>query len=122
MSAASICFNNGDTMATIKSIDDLNSIRKLIDNTMDDVWLGGNDIASEGNFVWTTGEPFTFTRWAEEDLMWGFANEPNNSGAGENCVMMSNHHGGSEDRTWHDVACKTSPPAASWNGEWVGEK
>ena len=108
MSAASICFNNGDTMATIKSIDDLNSIIKLLNNSMDDAWIGGNDIASEGNFVWTTEEPFTFTRWAVEDLQNGLVNEPNNSGAGENCVMMGNPHGGSEDRLWHDVPCKTS--------------
>lgn len=35
-------------------------------------WIGANDVASEANFVWVTGEPFTYTNW------WG--GEPNNSG------------------------------------------
>lgn len=27
-------------------------------------WLGGNDVASEGNFEWVTGETFGYTNWA----------------------------------------------------------
>lgn len=33
-------------------------------------WLGGNDIASEGTWTWTTGEAFTYANWA--------GGEPNN--------------------------------------------
>ena len=35
-------------------------------------WIGLTDKASEGNFVWVTGEPFVYNNW--------FAGEPNNSG------------------------------------------
>lgn len=35
-------------------------------------WLGATDAASEGSFLWLTGEPFSFTDWAGD--------EPNNSG------------------------------------------
>ena len=33
-------------------------------------WIGFNDIEEEGNWVWTSGEPVTYTNWAEA--------EPNN--------------------------------------------
>jgi hypothetical protein len=41
--------------------------------------IGFTDAAQEGTFVWTSGEPVTFTNWA--------AGEPNNQGggAGEDC-------------------------------------
>src|SRR4051812_33400035 len=33
-------------------------------NNLNGGWIGFNDIASEGKFAWTTGEPVTFTNWA----------------------------------------------------------
>src|SRR5262245_35395145 len=27
-------------------------------------WIGSSDVASEGTFTWTSGEPVTFTNWA----------------------------------------------------------
>ncbi|MDA0802983.1 MAG: lectin-like protein [Planctomycetota bacterium] len=35
------------------------------------IWIGANDVASEGVWAWTTGEPFTFSAWN--------AGEPNNA-------------------------------------------
>ncbi len=35
------------------------------------LWIGFNDVASEGHFVWSSGEPVTYTRWV--------AGEPNNA-------------------------------------------
>lgn len=35
------------------------------------LWIGLNDVMSEGNFVWVSGEPVTYTNWA--------TGEPNNS-------------------------------------------
>ncbi|MFN6104044.1 MAG: lectin-like protein [Planctomycetaceae bacterium] len=35
------------------------------------LWIGLNDVASEGNFVWSSGQPVVFTKWA--------LGEPNNN-------------------------------------------
>lgn len=35
-------------------------------------WIGANDVAAEGTFVWVTGEPFAYTNW--------WSGEPNNAG------------------------------------------
>jgi hypothetical protein len=35
------------------------------------MWIGFNDVAAEGTWIWSSGEPVTFTRWAP--------GEPNNS-------------------------------------------
>ncbi len=35
------------------------------------IWIGANDVAVEGQWEWTTGEPFTFSAWN--------AGEPNNA-------------------------------------------
>ena len=29
-------------------------------------WLGGNDVSTEGTFVWSDGEDFSYTNWAPE--------------------------------------------------------
>ena len=43
------------------------------------LWIGLNDAANEGTFVWSSGEPVTYTHWS--------LGEPN-SGAGEHYVHM----------------------------------
>ena len=50
-------------------------------------WIGFTDQASEGDFVWVTGEPVTYTNWN--------AGEPNDSG-GEDFVEIR------DDGTWND--------------------
>jgi cysteine-rich repeat protein len=45
----------------------------------DSAWIGGNDIAVEGDYTWTDGTPWMFEQWAP--------NEPNGS-TKENCVFM----------------------------------
>jgi hypothetical protein len=44
------------------------------------LWIGLNDAAVEGEFVWASGEPVAFTKFA--------AGEPNNSGSGEDYVHI----------------------------------
>jgi hypothetical protein len=52
------------------------------------VWIGLNDLASEGNFVWTSGEAVTYTNWR--------AGEPN-GGTNENVTIIRHEEG-----QWND--------------------
>ena len=69
------------------------------------MWIGINDIAVEGTFVWSDGSPNAYTRWN-----WG---EPNNAGNNEDCTTLEGHGG------WNDLncsnhrqfACKYTDPA-----------
>ncbi len=53
-----------------------------INAKVDEVWIGYNDVASEGNFVWITGETSTYTLWN--------GGEPNNYNGEDHVVMYSN--------------------------------
>lgn len=61
------------------------------------VWIGGNDIAVEGQWVWADGTPFPaagsggYNVWAP--------NEPNNAGNSEDCLVFR------YDNYWNDANC-----------------
>jgi hypothetical protein len=61
------------------------------------LWIGFNDVATEGQFVWSSGEPVTFADWAP--------GEPNN-------------YGGNED--FAAIYPPSHPSASLWN-DW-GER
>jgi hypothetical protein len=56
------------------------------------VWLGFNDLAVEGTFVWVNGDPVTYTNWD--------GGEPNNSNGVEDCAQMWRTKG-----YWNDGNC-----------------
>ena len=53
-------------------------------------WIGINDFESEGNFEWVSGQPVTYTNWAD--------GEPNNDGNQDYCWMNY-----SNTRQWDDI-------------------
>ncbi|HUS36371.1 MAG TPA: LamG-like jellyroll fold domain-containing protein [Verrucomicrobiae bacterium] len=57
------------------------------------LWIGLNDFAKEGAYVWSSGQTSVFRRWA--------AGEPNNSQAGEDFVAMY-YPGHSSGGMWND--------------------
>jgi len=59
------------------------------------IWIGLNDEAVEGEFVWYDQSPVTYTNWA--------TGEPNNSGGNEDCVQI--YPTGSEPGKWNDLPC-----------------
>ena len=48
----------------------------------DDVWIGLNDISSEGVFEWINGDPY------RNEVAW-LPGQPSNSGGNENCVHIN---------------------------------
>lgn len=70
-------------------------------------WIGLNDMAEEGTYVWTTGEVFQFGNWT---IAGGVAWEPNNGANGyyapdEDAVLMNFHFllQGDYFGTWNDI-------------------
>jgi hypothetical protein len=66
--AKQACISMGGHLVTIADIAE----QTFVFNTWPSGWIGFNDEASEGSFVWVTGEPVTFTNWNP--------GEPNNAG------------------------------------------
>jgi hypothetical protein len=64
------------------------------------IWIGFNDAASEGNFVWASGEAVTYTNWR--------AGEPNNNLGLENYAYILNE-GQSWDGQWNDFQNQPVP-------------
>ena len=64
-------------------------IETLVPGT--EVWIGGNDLVNEMEFVWISGEPFVFTNWR--------SGEPN--GNNEDCITYQDQLGG----VWDDRPC-----------------
>ena len=62
------------------------------------VWMGGNDIAANGAWIWEDGKPWgVYTAW--------ISGEPN-GGDSESCLEM--FKSGSYHGLWNDVSCRTS--------------
>ncbi|MDC3957094.1 hypothetical protein KEG38_24745 [Polyangium jinanense] len=55
-------------------------------------WLGLTDIATEGTFVWESGEPLAYTHWGQD--------QPDDYNASEDCVEMYHVTG-----EWNDDNC-----------------
>lgn len=55
-----------------------------------EIWIGINDVSVEGQFVWHSGQPVTFTNWN--------STEPNDSGGIEEFGVMATASGG-----WNDA-------------------
>jgi len=56
------------------------------------LWIGLNDVAQEGQFVWYSGEPVTYTNW--------YPSEPNDNGGIEDWVQIYNFSSGGYQ--WND--------------------
>lgn len=87
------------------TIEDVGENNYLINNTVlkanvnEGIWLGLNDLESEGSFKWTTGGVPGYTNWNE--------GEPNNSSGNENWGQIYIKYGGvvgdPRNGTWNDI-------------------
>jgi uncharacterized repeat protein (TIGR02543 family) len=112
--ASDFCADNGGYLATITSQDEWDFIRAKFPNT--NVWLGGTDTSSEGNWQWLNNEgdiPGPGTGAPESQypngLIPGFQkwndNEPNDFGSGEDYLEMTS------SGLWNDLPSTSNKTA-----------
>ena len=94
--AKAFCEEQGGHVVTITSAEENEFVLSLFSDTY--IWLGGNDEAEEGKFVWDTGEYFFYTNWDD--------GEPNNKGATGNQDNMLMYSWGN----WDDIEGSVSYP------------
>jgi hypothetical protein len=90
----------GGHLATINDLAEnqwgFNTFTPLTGATRPALWIGLNDAAVEGTFVWASGEPDQFTHWA--------SGEPINGGGVEDWVHLIDPLGGADRASrWNDA-------------------
>jgi hypothetical protein len=68
----------GGHLVTINNADEQSLLIQLFGN-QEDLWIGFTDQTTEGTWVWSSGEPVSYTNWAP--------GEPNNNGDEDFAVM-----------------------------------
>jgi hypothetical protein len=97
-SARAACLAQSGDLASITSAVENAFVAANITATS---WLGGTDAASEGTWLWSNGDAFSYTNWN--------AGEPNNSGGIENCNTIYGAATGLLG-LWNDADCTTMYP------------
>ena len=79
--AESQALNMGGHLVAINDADENNWLDSTF-SAYSDLWIGLNDVANEGTFVWVSGDPVTYTHWA--------GGQPDNSG-NQDYVRLNNN-------------------------------
>lgn len=94
--AAALALGGGWDLATITSAQEDTFVISLLPTNPADrshFWIGASDAASEGSFVWVSGEPFSYTNWQ--------SGEPNNSGNED--FLAYDYRGVRQSWAWNDA-------------------
>jgi hypothetical protein len=96
--ALATCKNAGIHLASIGSPEEDDFVFQTANTLSNEKWwMGFNDIAEEGKFVWENGNPVTFTNWEPEQP------EPNDSGGNEDCGQINRYF---PNNFWNDEPCR----------------
>ena len=97
------CQNWGGTLA-IHGVKTLENRKTLIQNLSINglFWIGANDIASEGNWIWVNGE-----HASSSELIW-YPGEPNDNLGKEDCALVDGNQAGSNVGLANDGQCPSS--------------
>jgi C-type mannose receptor len=90
--ASTSCINNNGWLVTIHNLEENNY---LYYNSIQSssYWIGYNDVAAEGTFVWANGDSSIYTNWN--------SGEPNNYENNQDCTTL----GGNHLSKWDDGGC-----------------
>uniref|UniRef100_A0A1A9Z5C4 C-type lectin domain-containing protein n=1 Tax=Glossina pallidipes TaxID=7398 RepID=A0A1A9Z5C4_GLOPL len=82
--ANDICHTMNGYLTSIENESEMNAITEYLKTNLLNAppwWVPGNDLASEGNYVWAnTGTPMNYSPWTD--------GQPDNSKRSENCVHV----------------------------------
>ena len=116
--ALAYCNEKGGILAEPTDSSAQSALESLMGNKQ--WWIGATDTESEGNFVWMSGAPWSYTNWAN--------GEPNDWGDGEDCVILSFGSFYSENFSngkWTDCSCDATYdsnckawPLCQWKGKY----
>ncbi|KAM4705790.1 tetranectin [Rhinophrynus dorsalis] len=101
--ASDVCIAQGGTLCTPDNGDENDSLYNYVRHNIganSEIWIGINDMATEGTWVDMTGSSITFKHWETE-----ITNQPD-GGKQENCASLSAVAIGK----WFDNSCKTELP------------
>jgi hypothetical protein len=92
LDARDLCLSVGYHLATINDLAENSTLRTLMSQIPVGLfWIGYNDIAQEGVFVWEDGSPAGFENWNN--------GEPNGASLAEDCTQVFG------SGSWNDEAC-----------------
>ncbi|XP_036384637.1 C-type mannose receptor 2 [Megalops cyprinoides] len=113
--AQAYCINQNGNLASVHSQEEMSILTAHMTRSS---WVGLNDKASEGNFVWSDGTPTDFLLWDN--------NQPDNWQGNEDCVQVRGvDH--SNPGHFNDQFCTSTFPficKKGWNekcGSWVSD-
>lgn len=90
--ARKACKDRGADLAVIDSAE-LNTFLAALD--IIDPWVGASDTATEGTWVWVSGDPLSFKNWGDA--------QPDNAGGAENCMSLVTAE--ATRGKWNDLPC-----------------
>ena len=115
--AKAYCEELGGHLATITSAEEQSAVEELIANgTKSSYWLGATDEVTDGEWLWVTGEEFTYEKWANS--------QPDNdySGREDYLGISRTNQGWANANEWNDFVIDFLASSGGFICEWDGKK
>uniref|UniRef100_A0A8D0EN57 C-type lectin domain-containing protein n=1 Tax=Strix occidentalis caurina TaxID=311401 RepID=A0A8D0EN57_STROC len=87
------CNESNGNLASIHNPEEHGFILSQLGYTVDELWIGLNDLNTQMYFEWSDGTPVTYTKWLPGEPTYAISGQ-------EDCVIMAG-----EDGYWADSAC-----------------
>ena len=108
--ARTYCESLGGYLATLTSQQENDFVYQNLALQQVDIWLGGTDEISEGNWQWVTGEPWSYTNWFP-------GNPDNNASAGQDYLAFTSFD---TLGRWDDAGLPSEDLSRLFICEWDG--